>query len=131
MFLKWEERLLYFCRILLSCQAGFLSLWWHQLSLPVGFCHVIIHLPQTTFSRQAGHLSPWRRMILENMGSGTSFPPWPQFVARATSCQAGQVLVKQVRGPVILARQEMLCLARHDSWKLKFAGCSSFCFFFH
>jgi len=53
-------------------------------SLP---CHS--PLAPTAFSRQARHLSPWQRMILENMGSGTSFPPWPQFVARATSCQAG------------------------------------------
>jgi len=54
---------------------------------------------------------------LQKHGFWNFIPATATNVARATSCQAGllspwrHVLVKQVKRPVILARQEMLCLA--------------------
>jgi len=60
-----------------------LSLWQQDLSLSVGFCHVIIHLLQTAISRQEGQFSPWRALVFKNMGYGTPLPAMSTCVALA------------------------------------------------
>ena len=75
------------CIIYKSRQAGHMSLWRQHLSLLVGFCHVIIHLPQTAFLCQAEHLSLGRHLISKNIGSVCHFPPWRQVVAKAAFSQ--------------------------------------------
>jgi len=60
-----------------------LSLWRLDLSLPVGFCHVIIHLLHTAISCQVRQFSPWRTLVLKNMGSGTPLPAMATCVALA------------------------------------------------
>ena len=116
MFLKWEERLLNFCRILLSCQAGFLSLWRHQLSWPVGFCHSSSTCLKPPFlARQDicrhGDIWSWKTWVLELHSRHGDILLLGRHLARQDFVAIATGFGQTGQRTCNSRRQEMLCLA--------------------
>ena len=135
MFLNWEERLLYFCRILLSGQAGscghgdrtFLCQWVSATSSST--CPKPPFLARHDICRHSDIWS-WKTWVLElHSRHGHNLLlrrhlARQDFVATATCFgQTGQRTCNSRQAGNVVP-------GRNDSCRPKFAGCSSFCFSF-